>query len=83
MTCPTCGSQRVFPSRLRNALERLRVRLTDKEPHRCRECGWRGWRALALSAPHPDVQPDDLRTGRQAAPVSSVDLDPLDPDGQS
>jgi hypothetical protein len=31
-----------------------------------------------LSA-NPDVRPDDLRTGRGDAPVSSNDVDQLDP----
>lgn len=79
MTCPSCGSPRVFPSRLRNTFESLRYRLTDKQPYRCHHCSWRGWRVIPLRAEHPDVQPDDLRTGRGTAPVSIRELDPLDP----
>jgi hypothetical protein len=79
MTCPSCGSLRVFPSRLRNVVERLRFRLTDKEPHRCRHCGWRGWRVPRFHSEGPDVVPDDLRTGGGAPPIASGDLDPLDP----
>jgi hypothetical protein len=71
----------VFPSRLRNAVERLRARLTNKEPYRCRECGWRGWRYTPLTSQLPDVHPGDLRTGRSAAPVATDDLKPLDPAG--
>jgi hypothetical protein len=64
---------------LRNTLETLRHRLTAKQPHRCHECDWRGWRAIEAMEPGPDVHPDDLRTGRSTGPVSSTDLDPLDP----
>ena len=38
MKCPACGSTRVFPSRLRNILERLRQMLTEKQPYRCHQC---------------------------------------------
>jgi hypothetical protein len=69
----------VFPSRLRNTLEVLRNRLTDKQPVRCHQCSWRAWQPIEVSPPNADVQPDDLRTGRTPAPVSSQDLDPLDP----
>jgi hypothetical protein len=64
---------------LRNGLESLRHRLTDKQPYRCHECGWRAWRAMEARAPDADVQPDDLRTGRSTPPVSGAELDPLDP----
>ena len=43
------------------------------------DCGWRRWLPIEIVPPHPDVQPDDLRTGRPAIPVSRHDLDPLDP----
>jgi hypothetical protein len=79
MICPSCSSPRVYPSRVRNGLETLRHRLTDKQPYRCHACNWRGWRAIESRPPDPEVQPDDLRTGRSAPPVSSADLDPLDP----
>jgi hypothetical protein len=79
MTCPSCGSQRVFPSRLRNSFERLRNRLTDRQPYRCHDCGHRKWHLLAFNAPNPDIAPEDLRTGQRPAAVSTDDLDPLDP----
>ena len=78
MKCPACGSTRVFPSRLRNTLERLRQIATDRQPYRCHQCGWRKWREVEVHPESPDVRPDDLRTGRQAAPVSTSDLDKLD-----
>jgi hypothetical protein len=78
MTCPACGSARVFPSRLRNPFERLREMLTDMQPHRCHDCGWRKWRKLRVHPESPDVQPEDLRTGRVSEPVTSSDLDQLD-----
>jgi hypothetical protein len=42
--CPDCGSDRVYRSRTRSAVERLRKRWSSKRLHRCHECGWRGWR---------------------------------------
>ena len=79
MKCPRCASVRVYPSKLRNALERLRQKLTEKQPYRCHECNWRKWREVEFLSPSPDVRPDDLRTGRGVAPVSSNDVDTLDP----
>lgn len=79
MKCPRCASSRVYPSRLRNLAERLRQKLTDQQPYRCHECNWRKWREVEFLSPSPDVKPDDLRTGRGVAPVSSKDVDQLDP----
>ena len=79
MKCPSCGSERVYPSRLRNVLERLRETLTDTQPVRCHECGWRRWRASVVHEDQAPVVPDDLRTGRPVTPVSPGDLDQLDP----
>lgn len=78
MKCPACGSTRVFPSRLRNAVERLRQMVSERQPHRCHRCGWRKWRDVEVYPDSPDVRPDDLRTGRQSPPVSPTDLDRLD-----
>ena len=78
MKCPACGSPRVFPSRLRNSLERLRHLLTDKQPYRCHECGWRRWSELRVHPERPDVHPEDLRTGRMPKPLTSTELDQLD-----
>ena len=79
MKCPSCDSIRVFPSRLRGFLESLRQRMTDSQPYRCHQCGWRKWLPIELMTANPDVQPDDLRTGRQPEPVGGRELDPLDP----
>ena len=78
MKCPACSSTRVFPSRLRNLIERFRQRLTEKQPYRCHECGWRKWRGVSVHPESPDVSPEDLRTGRVPQPVSPNDLDQLD-----
>lgn len=79
MKCPRCASSRVYPSRLRNPVERLRQKLTEKQPYRCHECNWRKWREVEFLSASPDVNPDDLRTGRGVPPVSSTDVDELDP----
>jgi hypothetical protein len=79
MKCPKCASTRVYPSRLRGQLERLRQKVTDKQPYRCHECGWRRWRDVEFLGASPDVAPDDLRTGRGPTPLSSNEVDELDP----
>ena len=79
MKCPRCASVRVYPSRLRNGLERLRQKLTDRQPYRCHECSWRKWREVEFLSKNPDVRPEDLRTAHGVAPLSSNDVDNLDP----
>lgn len=79
MKCPRCKSARVYPSRLRNGLERLRQKLTDRQPYRCHECDWRKWREVEFLTVNPDVKPDDLRSGRQTGPLPQKDVDRLDP----
>jgi hypothetical protein len=78
MNCPACGSARVYPSQLRSAIERLRQLMTDQQPYRCHQCGWRRWGAVQLGSEGPDVNPEDLRTGRPPHPVSPAELDQLD-----
>ena len=46
------------------SIERVRQMLTDKQPYRCHECGWRRWRDMLIHDT-PDVHPEDLRTGRR------------------
>ena len=79
MKCPRCASVRVYPSRLRNTLERLRQKMTDLQPYRCHECGWRKWREVEFMSANPDVKPEDLRTGKGLTPISQTDVDQLDP----
>ena len=79
MKCPRCASVRVYPSRLRNSFERLRQKMTDRQPYRCHECEWRKWREVEFLSANPDVKPEDLRSAHQAAPPSVNDVDQLDP----
>ena len=79
MKCPKCASTRVYPSRLRGAVERLRQKLTDRQPYRCQECGWRRWRDVEFLGSTKDVGPEDLRTGRGGMPLAPTDVDELDP----
>jgi hypothetical protein len=79
MKCPRCASARVYPSRLRNGLERFRQKMTERQPYRCHECGWRKWRQVEFLSANPDVLPEDLRTAHGAAPLSTTDVDRLDP----
>jgi len=53
--------------------------MTDRQPYRCHECNWRRWREVEFLSANPDVSPEDLRTGRGGQPVSSQDVDQLDP----
>jgi hypothetical protein len=79
MTCSACGSTRVYPSRLRNVVERVRQALTGQQPYRCHNCDWRKWGEVHVhSDPDGETLPDDLRTGRDSAPVKPTDLDTLD-----
>jgi hypothetical protein len=78
MRCPACDSTRVFPSRLRGSFERLRQMITDKQPYRCHDCGWRRWRDLCVLPESPPVHPEDLRTGLAPQPLSPAELDALD-----
>jgi hypothetical protein len=78
MTCPSCGSPRVHASRPRSTFEKIRIRLTGKDPYRCHACQWRGWRKRRASPALPDVHPDDLRSGRKNPSVGTSDLDTLD-----
>jgi hypothetical protein len=81
VTCSSCGSTRVYASRLRSSIERLRESITGRQPHRCHQCGRRWW-ATAEILPRGDgspTRPDDLRTGTDATPVKPAELDDLDP----
>src|SRR4029079_945105 len=55
MKCPACDSTRVFPSRLRNVIERLRQSLTNNQPYRCHECGWRQWSDVLVPTHNTDA----------------------------
>ena len=80
MKCASCGSARVYPSRLRNVYERVREALTGRQPHRCHQCGRRTWAEVEiLKGDQSETRPDDLRTGHDTAPVKPNDLDELDP----
>ena len=78
MQCPSCGSARVYPSRLKNVVERVRHSVTGKQPVRCHDCEWRQWLEVALHEGQAPVRPDDLRTGRRAPAVSVADLERID-----
>ena len=68
----------MYPSRLRNLFERVRQMTTDREPHRCHECGWRKWLEVRVHPDGPNVHPEDLRVGRTPPEISTRDLDQLD-----
>lgn len=68
--CPSCGSHRVYRSRTRDTLERIRRQLTAKRPCRCHDCNWRGWVAEATRLVTPQ------RTAK--ASLSAPDLSAVD-----
>jgi len=76
--CPACTSARIYPSRLRSQMERLRRALTDRQPYRCHACGVRTWSEISVPIDTTDATPDDLRTGVSAKPITTTDLDLLD-----
>jgi predicted RNA-binding Zn-ribbon protein involved in translation (DUF1610 family) len=69
-SCPSCGSNRVFRSKARTALERFRRQLTMKRPYRCHACNWRGWAPDGMQAVAPADLPD--------APAEAPDLAAID-----
>jgi len=62
--CPRCQSPEIHRTGFGSALGGLRRWFTHQRPHRCHECGWRGWgietthQSPALS--RPPVTPPDL-----------------------
>lgn len=76
--CPSCDSPRIYPSRLRTRLERVRRALTERQPYRCHACGFRGWSEIHVPVESAEAGPDDLRTGIVARPITASDLDRLD-----
>jgi hypothetical protein len=62
--CPECGGILVR-SRTRG-LEQLRKWLSARRPHRCRRCGWRGWRRPVPDDPEAIKHAEDLLAELQA-----------------
>jgi hypothetical protein len=80
--CPACGSSRIYPSRLRSPVERIRHLLTGMQPYRCHQCDWRRWFRAEVRprTSHGETFPDELRApGRPHPAVRAPDLDQLDP----
>lgn len=79
--CPSCGSSRVFPSRLRSTGERVRRLFTGMQPYRCHQCDWRRWRRVAVHLPPTsgETTPNELRVRTPQASLAPTDLDRLDP----
>jgi hypothetical protein len=78
MLCPSCGSARVFPSRLRHVLERMRQAATGKRPYRCHKCGWRRWGDAPIPAEDEGQTTNGRRRTREVSPAPPVDVDKLD-----
>jgi len=51
--CPKCG-ETVQRSRTYSRFEHFRKRFTQKRPHRCVHCGWRGWMVWTRGARRAD-----------------------------
>ena len=69
-SCPSCGSNRVFRSKTRTALERFRRQFTMKRPYRCHACNWRGWAPDAMQAVAPQ---DAVDTPAVAPDLAAID----------
>ena len=77
--CPACGSSRIYPSRLKSVVERIRRALSENQPYRCHACNHRGWYQIYLPLTEgPHAAPEDLRTGLSSKPITPDDLDDLD-----
>jgi hypothetical protein len=76
--CPACASVRIYPSRLRSAVERLRRALTEHQPYRCHACGFRGWSRIVVPVDQAERDAEELRSGGLAAPIAPGELDQLD-----
>jgi DNA-directed RNA polymerase subunit RPC12/RpoP len=76
--CPKCGSHRIYPSRQKSLVERVRRAITDKQPYRCHACSYRGWHDIVVPRPKADKH-DELRpSNRKTKAVTADDLDRLD-----
>jgi hypothetical protein len=67
--CPRCQSSALRRARTRNLVERVRKTLTGERPHRCRDCGWRGW------APERNPHADTPLLATQTPDFSAVDAE--------
>ena len=77
--CPNCGSSRIYPSRTRSVIERVRRIFSERQPYRCHACNHRNWYTIYVPLTEgPDAAPEDLRTGLSARPITGDDLDSLD-----
>lgn len=77
--CPTCGSHRIYPSRLRSMIERLRRAMTAKQPYRCHACNHRGWYPIDIPVSRkPDAPPEVLQVTSRKETITGDDLDRLD-----
>lgn len=76
--CPTCASPRIYPSRLRSSVERIRRALTEHQPYRCHVCGFRGWSQILVPVSTQESDAEELRSGATAMPITPRDLDRLD-----
>jgi predicted RNA-binding Zn-ribbon protein involved in translation (DUF1610 family) len=79
--CPACDAEMLHRSRTRSTLERLKKHLTAERPHRCLNCGWRGWNpeqnfyertAVDRSDP-PSFDEIELALGGGGTPADSKD----------
>ena len=77
--CPVCESTKVYPSRHRNARERLRQLFTEKRPYRCHACNWRQWAPIQVRIPNqPDLDARVMGHHPGDRPMTQEELDRLD-----
>ncbi len=77
--CPACGSTKIYPSRHRNARERLRQLFTEKRPYRCHACNWRQWASIEIRMlGQPDLALPVAGPHLGDRPMTPEELDRLD-----
>jgi hypothetical protein len=69
--CPKCGSARILRSRSRGVLEQVRKTVSSKRPHRCHDCGWRGWGAETEGPAEPEL-PSPVRPAPDFKVIDTV-----------
>ena len=71
LPCPLCSSMAVYRSRTRSTSARVRKRFTNARPHRCHDCGWRGWIEESEGPESGPMLPTESRRGLDLGQVVS------------
>ena len=72
LPCPLCSSMAVYRSRTRSTSARVRKRFTNARPHRCHDCGWRGWIEESEGPESEPMLPTESRRGLDLGQLDQV-----------